>query len=91
FIVICALPSASMRSASLVGILLLCGTDWQSADCSFHRLFYPSPLGLRALEQRAECVPSANRQACFYDTPLLKILMLAILATCPSSSSTKSI
>ncbi|KAG5631542.1 hypothetical protein H5410_003259 [Solanum commersonii] len=34
---------------------------------AIHRLFLslpfdPSPLGLRVLEQRAECVPSANHQ-----------------------------
>uniref|UniRef100_M1DY04 Mutator-like transposase n=1 Tax=Solanum tuberosum TaxID=4113 RepID=M1DY04_SOLTU len=36
----------------------------RSADCSFHRLFYPSPSGLRVLEQRTECIPSAKRQVC---------------------------
>ncbi|KAG5600220.1 hypothetical protein H5410_031590 [Solanum commersonii] len=38
--------------------------DRRSVDCSFHRLFDPSLSGLRVLEQRVECVPSANRQAC---------------------------
>ncbi|KAG5615169.1 hypothetical protein H5410_014993 [Solanum commersonii] len=66
--------------------------------------FDPFPSGLCVMEQRAECVPSAIRQtqnthaknnyvlkdsSC--DTPLPKIFMLAILATCASSSSTKGI
>ncbi|WMV49706.1 hypothetical protein MTR67_043091, partial [Solanum verrucosum] len=36
----------------------------RNTDCSFHCLFYPAPSRLRQLEQRVECVPSANHQAC---------------------------
>ena len=64
FIAFCALPSACLCSGPLGGIALLGETVRRSADCSFHRLFDPSPSGLRVLEQRAECVPSANRQVC---------------------------
>uniref|UniRef100_M1D866 Uncharacterized protein n=1 Tax=Solanum tuberosum TaxID=4113 RepID=M1D866_SOLTU len=42
--------------------VLLRETIRRSADCSFHRLFYPAPVGLRVLDQRAKCIPSANRQ-----------------------------
>ncbi|KAG5590286.1 hypothetical protein H5410_040800 [Solanum commersonii] len=73
FIAICVFPSASVHSESLGGILLLRRIDQQNADCSFHRLIDPSPSGLRVLEQRAECIPSANRQAC------LVILRLQLL------------
>ncbi|KAG5590491.1 hypothetical protein H5410_041005 [Solanum commersonii] len=36
----------------------------QNVGGSFHRLFDPAPSRLRVLEQRVECVPTANRQAC---------------------------
>ncbi|KAG5572108.1 hypothetical protein H5410_061874 [Solanum commersonii] len=63
FIAVSCFPSASSCSGPLGGIVLLCGTIWQSADCSFHRLFDPLPSGLHILEQRAESVLSANRQS----------------------------
>uniref|UniRef100_M1DZ23 Uncharacterized protein n=2 Tax=Solanum TaxID=4107 RepID=M1DZ23_SOLTU len=56
--------TASSHSGPLGGIVLLRGIIRQSADCSFHRLFYPLPSGLRILEQRPESVLSANRQRC---------------------------
>ncbi|KAG5576929.1 hypothetical protein H5410_057063 [Solanum commersonii] len=46
--------SAPSCSGPLGGTVLLRETIRQSADCSFHRLFDPSPLGLRVLEQRVE-------------------------------------
>uniref|UniRef100_M1E0B1 Uncharacterized protein n=1 Tax=Solanum tuberosum TaxID=4113 RepID=M1E0B1_SOLTU len=57
-------PSVSLCSVSLGDIVLLRETIRRNADCSFHRLFYLAPSRLSALEQRAECVPSANFQAC---------------------------
>uniref|UniRef100_M1DJS5 Uncharacterized protein n=1 Tax=Solanum tuberosum TaxID=4113 RepID=M1DJS5_SOLTU len=51
-------------SVSLGDIVLLRQTIRRSADCSFHRLFDPAPLGLRVLEQRADFVPSVIRQVC---------------------------
>uniref|UniRef100_M1DD12 Zinc knuckle family protein n=1 Tax=Solanum tuberosum TaxID=4113 RepID=M1DD12_SOLTU len=64
---------ASSRSGPLGGIVLLCKTIRRRANCSFHRLFYPLPSGLRILEQRAESVLSANRQR------FLAMLMLQLL------------
>ncbi|KAG5632118.1 hypothetical protein H5410_003835 [Solanum commersonii] len=58
------LLSSCVHSGSLGGILLLCGTDRQNADCFVNHLFDPSPSGLRLLEQRVECVPSANAWGC---------------------------
>ncbi|KAG5610030.1 hypothetical protein H5410_021311 [Solanum commersonii] len=47
-------PSAPSWFGPLGGIVLLRKTIWRSTDCSFHRLFYSSPSGLRVLKQRAE-------------------------------------
>ncbi|WMV26767.1 hypothetical protein MTR67_020152 [Solanum verrucosum] len=47
-------PSASSCSVSLGDIVLLRGTIRRYADCFFHHLFYPSPSGLRVLEQRTK-------------------------------------
>ncbi|KAG5606382.1 hypothetical protein H5410_027874 [Solanum commersonii] len=47
---------------SLGDIVLLHEIIRPNADCSFHHLFDPAPSGLRVLEQRTECVPSANHQ-----------------------------
>uniref|UniRef100_M1DXL4 Uncharacterized protein n=1 Tax=Solanum tuberosum TaxID=4113 RepID=M1DXL4_SOLTU len=63
FIAFCALPSACLCPGSLGGISLLRGTVRRHTGCSFRRLFDPLPSGLRVLEQRAEYVPSATRQA----------------------------
>ncbi|WMV24716.1 hypothetical protein MTR67_018101, partial [Solanum verrucosum] len=57
-------PSTSSCSVSLGNIVLLHETIRRCTDCSFHRLFDPAPLGIRVLEQRAKCVPSANHQVC---------------------------
>ncbi|KAG5606203.1 hypothetical protein H5410_027695 [Solanum commersonii] len=64
FITVLYYPSASSCSMSLGDLVLLCGIIRRNTDCSFHRLFDPAPSRLRVLEQRAECIPSANRQAC---------------------------
>uniref|UniRef100_M1D912 Uncharacterized protein n=1 Tax=Solanum tuberosum TaxID=4113 RepID=M1D912_SOLTU len=53
-IAVSCLPSAPSRSGPLGDIVLFHETIRCSADCTFHRLFYPSPSGLRVLEQRAE-------------------------------------
>ncbi|KAG5600562.1 hypothetical protein H5410_031932 [Solanum commersonii] len=70
FITVCALPSTYVRSGSLGGILLLRETDRRNVECSFDCLFDPSLSGLYVLEQRAECVPLANRQSCLCYTRL---------------------
>ncbi|KAG5614637.1 hypothetical protein H5410_014461 [Solanum commersonii] len=107
-IAVSSLPSVPSCSGPLGGIVLLCETIWRSTDCSFHRLFYPSPSGLCVLEQRMNATQDSimnihNKIQITYaqincvlkdsscDTPLTEILVLAILATCESSSSTKSI
>ncbi|KAG5576950.1 hypothetical protein H5410_057084 [Solanum commersonii] len=72
-IVVSCLPSTSSHSGPLGGIVLLRGSIQQSTDYSFHHLFYPFPSELRILEQRAECVPSANRQVCLA-MPRLQLL-----------------
>uniref|UniRef100_M1DT95 Uncharacterized protein n=1 Tax=Solanum tuberosum TaxID=4113 RepID=M1DT95_SOLTU len=54
--------SRVVTSVSLGDIVLLRGIIRRNADVSFHRLFDPSPSGLRVLEQREKCVPLANRQ-----------------------------
>ncbi|KAG5585622.1 hypothetical protein H5410_046056 [Solanum commersonii] len=48
---------------SLGDLLLLQRIIRQNADCSFHRLVDLAPSRFRVREQKAECVPSANRQA----------------------------
>ncbi|KAG5576120.1 hypothetical protein H5410_056254 [Solanum commersonii] len=66
-------PSTSSCSVSLGDIVPLRGIIRLNADCSFHPHFYPAPSRLCILEQRVECVPSVNRQAC------LAILRLQLL------------
>ncbi|KAG5612217.1 hypothetical protein H5410_023498 [Solanum commersonii] len=73
FIVVLCLPSASSRSGPLGGIILFRRTIWGSTNYFFHCLFYPSPSGLCVLKQRAECIPSVNRQAC------LAMIMIQLL------------
>uniref|UniRef100_M1DPQ5 Integrase n=1 Tax=Solanum tuberosum TaxID=4113 RepID=M1DPQ5_SOLTU len=62
-ITVSCLPSAPSRSGPLGGIVLLRGTIRRSVDCSFHRLFYPSPSGLRVLEERADQLSAQLKRA----------------------------
>ncbi|KAG5629130.1 hypothetical protein H5410_000847, partial [Solanum commersonii] len=69
------------RSASLRRIAK---HAWRCSDFSFFVLF--SPFKTQITHAKINCVPKDS--SC--DTPLPKILMLVILATCASSSSTKN-